>query len=133
MVNRQSHKSISDSTKGTPLQVSVEKRNCLNKQGSDSETDHSSDLIPQVSEGNKLPAALSVDTQQANDVTKSVQDKKELSKTQPTSVFTDSSLSDSDSDTITTSKVGKGGKIVEDELKSTTKKRTSRKAVQEQV
>lgn len=130
IVNRQSHIQpiCNNTTKGTPLPVSVQEKKHLNEQGSESETDCFNDLIPQVSEGNKL---LPPPSQQINNLTtKSV---KELNKTQPRMVFTDSSLSDSNSDTITISKVVKGGKTVGNEPKSTPKKKSSRKAVQEQV
>ena len=105
-----------------------------------SETDCSNELIPQVLEGNQLTHVPkpSVDAKQVNspNVTgKNLQDKKELSKKESTGIFTDSSLSDTDSETVTTKTVTPnrgGGKTVGDESKLTPKKKT-RRTVQEQV
>ena len=105
-----------------------------------SETDCSDELIPQVLQGNKLTRMskpASVDTQQVDSpslTTKNLQNKKGSEKKEPATVFTDSSLSDSDSDTNIIYKAIKGGdKAPGDESKSTPKKKVVKKAIPEQV
>ena len=106
-----------------------------------SETDCSDDLIPQVLQGNKLtrmtkPAPVPVDTQVNSPslTTKNLRNKKEVNKKEPASVFTDSSLTDSDSDTSIINKAIKGGgKVIGDEPKSTPKKNVVKKAIPAQV
>lgn len=145
--NKHSHVGIvgsNDASKVTssrPAPVAEMKH--LDGQESDetSETDCSNELIPEVLEKNQLThlPKPSVDTRQVGSTNatmkKNIIDKKESNKKEYTvsTVFTDSSLSDSDSDVITTSKPIKGGaKTNGEQPKSSPKKRMTRKAVQEQ-
>ena len=131
MVNKQSHVEL---VNGNANKMEEHKK--LDKGESDeaSETDCSTELIPQVLEGNKLtnvPKPTSVDTHKAADsLAKNVQNKSELNKKKVTTVFTDSSLSDSDSDTTVTAKAIKGGGVTTGgEPKSTPKKKTTQEQV----
>lgn len=118
----------------------MQEKKHVHKQSSDeaSETDCSTELIPQVLQGNKLTHVPkpSMGTHANNNMaTKKPQDKQEMNKKEPSSVFTDSSLSDTDSDTCKTVKGGgaKTTKTVGDEEKTTPKKKTVKKTIQEQV
>lgn len=145
ILSRQPHVELvnDNTTKVMTTPVSVKEKKHLDEQESDeaSETDCSTELIPQALEGNKLPhipKSASVDTQKVDNpnlTTKNMQDKKELKKKESKVVFSDSSsLSDTDSDTITTNKaVRGGGKSTGDEPKSSPKKKTVKKATEEQV
>ena len=104
-----------------------------------SETDCSNELIPQVLEGNQLAhVPKQSDPKQVNSpivTAKNMQDKKELSKKESSGIFSDSSLSDSDSEIViskTATPNRGGGKTIVEESKLTPKKKT-RKTVQEQV
>ena len=141
---RQSHvepASNKTASKVISTPVLVEGRKHLDEQESDeaSETDCSNELIPQVLEGTQLTHVQSIDAKQVgspNLTAKNLQDKKELNKKESTGIFTDSSLSDSDSETITSKVVTPckgGGKTIGDESKVTPKKKTVKKTVQEQV
>ena len=145
VVSRQSHAELvsnKNASKATSTPVSVEGRKHLDQEESDeaSETDCSNELIPQVLEGNQLAHVLkpSVDPKRVKSpivTAKKLQDKKELNKKESTGIFTDSSLSDSDSETITSKTATPnrgGGKTIAEESKLTPKKKT-RKTVQEQV
>lgn len=141
VVSRQSHTvlvSNKNPSKATSTPVSVEGRKHLDEESDEaSETDCSNELIPQVLEGNQLAHVPkpSVDSKQVNSPIVTAKNKKELSKKESTGVFTDSSLSDSDSETVTsktTTPNRAGGKTIGEEPKLTPKKKT-RKTVQEQV
>lgn len=146
LTGRQCVEAVNDSAaKVTPAvhrPASTVERKQLDERASDgaSETDCSDELIPQVLQGNKLTRMskpASVDTQQVDSpslTTKNLQNKKGSEKKEPAMVFTDSSLSDSDSDTSIIYKAIKGGdKATGDEPKSTPKKKVVKKAIPEQV